>query len=331
MRSPRNKDRTSTLRTFSVSDMKTLEELKQFFNNVLMPELVVLEGQRKKALTKIIIACAIVVPIFVSLTVLIRHPFPLIIGVFICVGFGYFFTREYVSNFKTGVIEKIVKYIDENLAYSKFGYVNEALFKASLIFRQRIDDYDGDDHVQGILGKTRIQFSEVHAKNESRDSKGRRRDHTIFKGLFFMGDFNKEFKSMTVVLPDKAEKMFGHIGTAFQSWNKGRGELIKMEDPEFEKLFVVYGNDQIEARYILSTSLMRRITDFQKKTKKNIYLSFVGTKIFIAIPYSKELFEPRVFRSVLDFTPIQEYYEDLTMFVGIVDDLNLNTRIWSKQ
>ena len=51
----------------------------------------------------------------------------------------------------------------------------------------------------------------------------------------------------------------------------------------------------------------------------------------MAIPYSKDLFEPRVFQTILDFKPIHEYYEDLTLAVSIVDDLNLNTRIWTKE
>ena len=44
-----------------------------------------------------------------------------------------------------------------------------------------------------------------------------------------------------------------------------RGELIKMEDVAFERGVVVYGDDQIEARYILSTSLMERILAYKKK------------------------------------------------------------------
>jgi hypothetical protein len=34
---------------------------------------------------------------------------------------------------------------------------------------------------------------------------------------------------------------------------------------------------------------------------------------------------------LIDFAPIQEYFEDLQLAIGIADDLNLNTRIWSKQ
>ena len=101
-----------------------------------------------------------------------------------------------------------------------------------------------------------------------------------------------------------------------------------MDDPEFEKQFVVYGSDQVEARYILSTSLMRRILDYKNKTKKSIYISFIDDKLFFAISYFKNLFEPKLFMTLLNFNLIKEYYEDLELTISIVEELNLNIRIW---
>jgi len=312
--------------------LKTLEELRQYYDDVLLPDLTVLEAQRKKVLRKIVIAGAVILPVCILLAVLFRIAAYVfcILGAILWLFLAAWFSRAYVSKFKTDIIKKIVKFIDESLVYSKDSHVKQGLFTASCIFKERVDEYDGDDHVTGMLEETKVQFSEIHAQHVSRDSKGRRRYHTIFKGLFFMADFNKEFKGITVVLPDTAERLFGHIGTMLQSWNIKRADLVKLEDPEFEKMFVVYGKDQIEARYVLSTSLMRRIVEFKKKTKRRVYLSFVGSKIFVAVAYGRDLFEPRIFRTLLDFAPVREYFEDLGMAAGIVKDLNLNTRIWTK-
>lgn len=124
--------------------------------------------------------------------------------------------------------------------------------------------------------------------------------------------------------------MFGGFGKMLQSMNIFRGQLIKLEDPEFERMFAVYGDDQIEARYILSTSLMERMLNFRKDTGKAIQFSFVGSKIYIAIPYTKKLFEPKIFNTLLDFEPVHKYFKDLQLAIGVVEELNLNTRIWSK-
>ncbi|MFH1063244.1 MAG: DUF3137 domain-containing protein [Candidatus Omnitrophota bacterium] len=316
--------------------MKTLDNLKNFYDTELYPELTELEQYRIIAKNKILIAGGIIIPIAVILGITVARSenglFFVGIAAFLILAAIYkFATQDYVKNFKAGIIEKIVKFIDEHLSYSRTNHINQSAFVESKIFTQRPEIFSGDDYVKGKIGQTALEFSEIHAKYITRDSKGRRQEHTIFKGLFVIADFNKTFQGKTVVLPDTAERLLGQFGSMLQSINKSRGQLVKLEDPEFEKMFAVYGDDQIEARYILSTSLMKRIVDFKKSSNKTIHLSFVGSKINIAVSYTKDLFEPRVFRTLLDFTPIREYFEDLKMAVSIVEDLNLNTRIWTKQ
>jgi len=319
--------------------VKTLEDLRHFYNTTLLADLQNLEQERKKIafkLTCIIVTILCILGVCfliwrVNLNAILAVLFIpavlcLIIGVVLC----KFLTRGYVAKFKSLVIQRIVHFIDENLNYAAGDCIDKSTFMLSTIFTTKPNRYKGDDLVSGKVGATKIKFSEIHAEHESGSGKNRRR-YTVFKGLFFIGDFNKDFTTQTVVLPDTAEKLFGYLGQKLQSLNIFRGQLIKLEDPEFEKHFAIYGNDQIQARYILSTSLMERIVEFKKKTGRKIYLSFVGSMVFVAVSYTRSLFEPRIFKTLLDFDPIQKYFEDLQLAIGIVDDLNLNTRIWSKQ
>jgi hypothetical protein len=131
-------------------------------------------------------------------------------------------------------------------------------------------------------------------------------------------------------LPDTAERMLGKFGQNLQSMSS-RGELIKLEDLEFEKEFCVYGDDQVEARYLLSTSLMKRIVDYKRKWNTKLYLSFHHSKVYIAVKTSKNLFETRLFKSIVDYNFMQENIHYLELLTGIVEDLNLNTRIWTKE
>ncbi len=324
--------------------MKTLEDLKNLYDTTLLPELEILEQKRKEIANKLTyIGLGIgVVSIIISAIFFNSVPEKVILLVFPCIGIliflviYHFSTKDYVKEFKAKIIKQMVSFFDENLTYNASSYIPQSQFVDCCIFDCRPDSYKGDDLVRGKLGATQIEFSEIHAeyKTEHSDHKGCRHTqwHIIFEGLFFVADFNKHFNGKTIVLPDTAERIFGHIGKMFQSWNITRAELIKLEDIEFEELFAVYGDDQVEARYILSTSLMKRIVDFKEKSNRPIYLSFVGSKIYVAISCNKSLFEPRgVFKTILDFSLIQEYFEDLTLATGLVEDLNLNTRIWSKQ
>lgn len=319
--------------------MRSLEELGNYYNTALMPKLLKLEEQRKRVLKKVCLVNGIVIVLFIGILILlfvIKVPLQgIFFGGFIAiaavVGIYKWLVNDYVKNFKSGVIENIVHFIDANLKYQRNAYIPTSDFIKSKIFNRHPDRHKGDDYVSGLLGKTKIEFSEIHSEHETRDSKGNRHWHTIFKGLFFVGDFNKHFKGVTIVLPDTAERLFGGFGNFLQKMNASRGQLIKLEDPEFEKEFVVYGDDQVEARYILSTSLMKRIVDFKKKTGRKLFLSFVGSKIYVAIAFAKDLFEPRVFKSLIDFSQVVEYYQDLELVTGIVKDLNLNLRIWTKE
>ncbi|MHC4130504.1 MAG: DUF3137 domain-containing protein [Planctomycetota bacterium] len=319
--------------------MKSEKELWEFYKRELLKDLQGLEDQRKGIVNKLTIMIAVMLClVFVSVLFLSANfgfnPAFIIAPVIICgiiaAGLYKFITSGYRVDFKYMVIERIVRFIDEALVYNSSFYIPETIYKMSEIFKMDPDRYRGDDLVKGKVGKTEVEFSEIHSEYKTRDKNGTHW-HTIFKGLFFIGDFNKHFTCRMVVLPDKAERMFGHIGKMLQSWNIARADLIKLEDVEFEKFFVVYGSDQIQARYILSPGLMQRITEFRRKTGRDIYLSFQLSKVFVAIPYRKDLFEPKMFRSVLDFEPIKEYYEDLQLVLGIVEDLDLDTRIWTKE
>ncbi|HHH84410.1 MAG TPA: DUF3137 domain-containing protein, partial [Firmicutes bacterium] len=161
--------------------------------------------------------------------------------------------REYKNAYKNKIIKGLIDRIHPGLSYNPSLYIPESRFMASGLFLRTPDRYRGEDMVSGMVGKTQLSFSEIRAqyKTETTDSKGNRHTqwHDIFRGIFIIADFNKPFKTRTLVLPDTAEKIFGSLfGNALQKWNKGRGDLIKLENPDFEKEFVVYGQDQIESR-----------------------------------------------------------------------------------
>jgi hypothetical protein len=318
--------------------LKSLDDLKQFYNEQLIGDLQLLEAKRKKTLHKMTITAATAFAIALILGVFLGGGMRSCFGIFILIMLALVVTglinyrtiKQYTNDFKGTVISRIVKFLDENLNYEPSGFIDKNVFMTSKIFKTTPNKYKGDDLVWGNVGATKIRFSELNAVYESGTGKDRH-EQTIFKGLFFIADFNKNFKGSTVVLPDAAETLLGRLGTKLQSMNILRGQLIKLEDPQFEKEFVVYGDDQVEARYILSPSLMSRIVDYKQKTGKRIYLSFVGSTIFVAIWIGRNLFEPRIFKTLLDFEPIRQYYEDLKIAIEIVEDLNLNVRIWSKE
>jgi hypothetical protein len=263
--------------------------------------------------------------------------------VLVYVGVGYARAHAgYRDNFKVDVVRPIIARLNPELEYWPDGSVSRAEYEASGLFRHDIDRFSGEDLVQGKVGGTRIRFSEVHVEDRRQSGSGKDRRTewvTVFRGVFVIADFPKRFRGRTVVLPDTAQRFLGGIGQTLQAMNLARGQLIKLEDPEFEREFVVYGDDQIEARYLLSTSLMQRILDFQRKAGHDVHLSFADAKLHIALPSSHDRLEPPPLIQLLSYgrapeteqavlRRIAEYVADLGLVLGIVNDLNLNRDIW---
>jgi len=244
---------------------------------------------------------------------------------------GSSYIKKYKRTFKDVVIAPLIKAIDPALSYSKEACISREKYMESKIFLSHPDVYKGEDYVWGMVNKTMIEFSELFTQYKTHDSKGRTQYHTIFKGLFMIADFHKDFKGRTVVLPDYSEKSFGFVAKFFQKMNLMRDQLVYMEDPVFEKEFKVYSNDQVESRYILSPDMLSRMVQFKKKMGRQVHFSFVSSKICIAISSNQNLFDPKMRQSVLDPSMIRTFYDQILGCLQIIDDMNLNTRIWSKQ
>ncbi len=137
-------------------------------------------------------------------------------------------------------------------------------------------------------------------------------NYHFFKGLFFTAKSNKFLYAPTIIKPKLLEN---DLNLLFP-----RKQLI-IEDPEFNSLFTVYSEDQVQARYILSASLMEKLVQFRKKANRNIYVSFVDDMIYVAVEYPEGIFEPNLFKSMLKFAPLREYFEAIQLMLGIIEDL----------
>ena len=240
--------------------------------------------------------------------------------------------KKYVQAFKSIAIQPILNALYPNFTYEAKKGISPEIYKASQLFQRHYDRYNTEDYIEGQIDKTKLFFAEVHSEYKVRNNKNTSW-HTIFKGLFMVLDANKNFQHRTFVVPDVAESL-GAIGRWFQdktSWINRQGELIYMEDAEFEKLFKVTGDDQIEARYLLTPAKMQRLTELRNQYKRPIYLAFVGGQIYLALSRQENFLEPRFWRSVLDFDFMKSIYDDLYFLLQVVDMLDLNTRIWTKE
>jgi len=244
--------------------------------------------------------------------------------------------KKYKSQFKKNIVGPIFRSIAPQLFYRSDSAVGQHIYNSSKIFKRKCDRYSGDDHVTGKIGQTDIEFSELHTEYyttvQTKNGK-RKRWHTIFRGLFFTADFHKHINGETYILPDFVEKRFGIIGKFLQKRNplKHAKNLVQLENPLFEKEFAIYASDEQEARYCLTPKMMEDLLALKQQfPRSKMYCSILGSKIHIALTM-KNQFEPRVWRQGADPKQIDQMANLFKNLTSIVEQLNLNTRIWSKK
>ncbi len=322
--------------------MKSINQLTEFYYTTLYPRIIQLEQKRKEIRFRItvifIILASLGVSLFYFLTDKLQHT-NLFITLFFVISFlasnafiVKFLAKDYIFSFKTQIIEPLLKEIEPTLTYNPADKIQQQTFVKSELFKEPIERYNGSDYVSGSIDGVAIRFCDLCVEKKEQDSKGHTNHTKNFQGLFLVTSFNKHFFKSTIILPDFAQNLFGSlVGAWFQSNNFTREQLIKMDDPEFEKEFVVYASDSIEAHYILSHSMMQRILDLKKKSKRALYISFEEGEMYLGISYEKALFTPSLSSSLLEYKVALEYIKTLHFALAIVTELKLNERLWSKR
>ncbi len=241
------------------------------------------------------------------------------------------YADKYVSAYKSIVIARVVAFFDSNLSFSEERGIGCSAFQRTELFKRKISRYHTEDLIAGSFGGIRIAFAEVHA--EELQSTGKSAYYVdIFKGLLLIADFHKHFKGRTFVFPDVAERNLGKLGRGLQKLGGRSGtSLVHMEDAEFERAYAVHSTDQIEARYLLSPAMMRRLLDLRNRFGNDVRLSFRESSVCIAVPRHSPYLEPCPSIPANDPRQVKNMAKTIAMLLAIVEELDLNTRIWTKE
>lgn len=245
--------------------------------------------------------------------------------------------NKLVADFNSNIVPHFISEFLTNPFFDVSSCVNSSDYYNSDLFRTGVDRYNGSNFITGNLGDTFLEFSKLHTeyKTETRSKNGGTRTtwHTIFKGVFLMADSNKHFNGMTFIFPDSAERMLGGMGRWLQEkfGTNGRGEMVYMEDPVFEKKYVVYATDPVEARYLLTPTMQHYFVELANTFgNRAVCASFINGKLNIALSGNFELFAFKKSKSLLERETIKHYVQNLLHIISVIEILDLNTRVWSK-
>ncbi|MFZ4714494.1 MAG: DUF3137 domain-containing protein [Bacteriovoracaceae bacterium] len=312
-----------------------VEELKALYQDKLKYRLALLEKERMNVLwmALLCIACIVIAVAGFNLGVLgniVPWIFAIMSVPFVCVFFYRY--RTFKVRFKEKVVQEVINLIDTNWKYEHDNRIkDDVLYLANIFNRGDMDRIRGDDYIYGLWKNIPFQMSEVHIKKITEDSKGRKNESTIFHGLFTEIRFNKKIHSDTYIFSDRTEQFLGKfLGDFVQGLQMSRGDQVKLENPDFEKNFNCYSEDQVEARYIITPVFMEKLLTLKNKLNCPIHFSFKGDSVYVAVAYSRELLEAQVFKKYDTFEIIRTLYQELTTVCMIIEELKLNELLWTK-
>lgn len=152
-------------------------------------------------------------------------------------------------------------------------------------------------------------------------SRGRnRKPLQVFRGPLVISRFPKRARGRTLVVPDG-----GAIGNFFQGLHDAHRQRVKLESPEFERAFAVYSTDQVEARYLLTPTVMERLLALTRRFPGRMTVAFDGHEFLLALDDRRDWFpDPGPFRRLTDPALVREPVEEIARLAEIVEILKLN-------
>lgn len=302
------------------------------FKNEIAPKLRYYEETRKKEKSKTFL----VTFISIILAIIFLFVFAPLAGLFIIIAIvGNVFIRKFFENKIKYLIMPLVCSCYGNLKWycanpvsafnmlfskdknREFEFNVDAELIAKSLIVPNYNSASYDDIFTGSHNDVPFEIVEACYTKESGSGKDRH-SVTVFDGVIIKFKMNKDFKGHTVVRPD----------SVFHLSPSSRLKHTELEDVGFEKKFDVFTDDEIEARYLLTTSFMDRLTKlkaafFAQKTGCAFYNGY----LFVALYTPKDLFSLASLDKPLDdFRQYEVFHNEIISIIRLIDHFKLDEK-----
>lgn len=304
-------------------EINNIQEFKHNFAKIyhekVLPQLKYIDNERIVVRKKAIIF---------SLIILILAPFVLFMNFLnpdtydivyyisgaLVVGSGVCY-RTMQKNFENKLKKHIMPLFMQ--AFGNFRWTNSQVISTDEIIDSKIFEKfthrDIDDNFQGEYRNTPIEISETHLYYYTYNSRRGRQKCTVFKGVIISIGVGKRFTGHTIVR-----------GRDFL-FNKKVYQEVKLEDPEFSKKYFVDSDDQIEARYLLTTAFMERFKTITTAfNASGAECSFKNNKMLITLFCYKDLFRlGKLNTPVTDSAQYMQFLKEIISIFEMIDHLKI--------
>lgn len=178
-----------------------------------------------------------------------------------------------------------------------------------------------DDLWSGELSGRSFTLHEAHLE-ERRGSGKNRRWVTVFRGAILTIAFDRTFHGTTLVERNKKHRGFFGGERDYVEFDGHRLDFADMVHPEFEDLFTVWSDDQVEARYLVHPRYIERLIEVERAFGgQDIRALFKGGELAICIE-SGDMFESGSLDANEDRARVTRCVDQFMSLVGLCEALN---------
>ncbi|MFB6257864.1 MAG: DUF3137 domain-containing protein [Flavobacteriales bacterium] len=249
------------------------------------------------------------------------------------------YRRKFRAKLNHELLKPTVRFIHPELEFHPNARPSSEKIDGSLLFPFGYNIRQGTGTVEGSFEGRWMEVSDLELIYEMRGQNMKNRN-TIFRGFFLLTELSEDIGCTLVIRPRKfkgTEKKLpdGAIGKVlFYDPSKnlddpdreGKLEAIELEDPSFDELFTVYGNDQVRARQVLTMSTIEWFKGFREEWGEAIFLSIQGSQLYLAIELPGGFIHTiQIDQGVgHDEARIEEFFQAINRAVKIPEELDRN-------
>lgn len=237
--------------------------------------------------------------------------------------------QEFTKAFKDTFVLKALQSVFTDLVYEPEKGLDESVISSTQMMDMG-DRYSSNDYISAKYKNINVVQADVHIEeeHESTDSDGHttRTWVTIFRGKWMIFDFNKTFKANIQV----SQKNFGN--SRIKNWGqKVKYKKVMMEDQAFNNQFKTFAQDEHDAFYILTPSLMEKIKKLAGSVNGKLLFCFIDNKLHIGLQNGKDSFEHSIFKEIDEEKVTNEIAQDIKIITNFVDELSLDNDLFRRE
>lgn len=224
---------------------------------------------------------------------------------------------KFINKVKRKVYPSFIKLLDTQLNYATSVDAKKSIQVDKIL--KNIFDYTSlnlEDHIWGKYNNADVDivdFKIAYSNQKTFNNNGKTvLVDELCRGLFFNLKIKKNLTSKIIVSSNN------FISKATMGRSK-----VQLETQEFNTRYDAICDDQVEARYFLTPTIIERLINFDKNGKK-LCLMAGGNDIFIVLSSAKDFFEFDMTKPITDFSQYANVLSEIKEVLDFIEVLKLN-------